>query len=74
MGRAQLPSTDPDTVWLLSLIEAMDEIAASSQACEPSDIKAFSNRLDLPLMPSKAFVRRIPCRCPALFVFGDEHR
>ena len=55
MGRAQLPPTDPDTVWLLSLIEAMDEIAASSQACEPSDIKAFSNRLDLPLMPSQGF-------------------
>jgi hypothetical protein len=50
MGRAQPPSTDLDTVWLPALIEAMDEVAASSQACEPSDIKAFSNRLNLPVM------------------------
>ncbi len=66
MGRAQLPSTDPDTVWLLSLIEAMDEIAASSQACEPSDIKAFSNRLDLPLMPSKGFRSAHPLQSGAV--------
>jgi hypothetical protein len=52
MGRAQPPSTDLDTVWLRALIEAMEEVAASSQACEPSDIKAFSNRLNLPVMPS----------------------
>jgi hypothetical protein len=51
MGRAQPPSTDPDTIWLRALIEAMDEVAVSSLACEPSDIKAFSNRLHLPVMP-----------------------
>ena len=53
MGRAQPPSadTDPDTVWLLALIEAMDEVGASqSQACESSVIRAFGNRLDLPAM------------------------
>ncbi len=53
MGRAQPPSADakPDTVWLLGLIEAMDKVAASqSQACEPSVIRTFGNRLDLPAM------------------------
>jgi hypothetical protein len=60
MGRAQL-SADPDTVWLLALIEAMDEVF-HPQACEPSDIKAFCNRLDLPAAPSPpmSFVPRIP--------------
>ena len=52
MGRAQPPSAEASTLWLMALIEAMDEVAATpSQACESSVIRVFGNRLDLPAMP-----------------------
>jgi hypothetical protein len=52
MGRFQLPrSAEASTAWLMRLIEAMDNVASSAQACEASVVEAFSNRLDLPATP-----------------------
>ena len=41
----QSRKTRPD--WLVRLIEAMDDVAASSRPCESTIIMAFRNRLDL---------------------------
>lgn len=51
MGRFQPQFAEPSTVWLMRLIEAMDDVASSAPACEASVIEAFSNRLDLPATP-----------------------
>jgi hypothetical protein len=49
MGNFQ-SSSEPSTVWLSGLIEAMNEVA--SLAAKPSaiDRKALANRLELPAM------------------------
>jgi hypothetical protein len=41
----QSPKNRPD--WLVRLIEAMDDVAASSRPCESTITTAFRNRLDL---------------------------
>jgi hypothetical protein len=51
MGRFQPQFAEPSTVWLMRLIEAIDDVASSAPACEASVIEAFSNRLDLPATP-----------------------
>jgi hypothetical protein len=50
MGEFQSP-TDPSTVWLRSLIDAMDEVATSAAKPSAADREALVNRLELPAMP-----------------------
>jgi hypothetical protein len=47
MGR---PLFEQSTVWLRSLIEAMDKVASSSSKASTADRKALANRLKLPAM------------------------
>jgi len=51
MGQFQ-PPTDPSTVWLRSLIDAMEEVATSASKPFAADRKAMANRLELPAMPA----------------------
>jgi hypothetical protein len=50
MGQFQ-PTFEPSTVWLRSLIAAMDEVASSKEKPSAPDIAALANRLELPAMP-----------------------
>jgi hypothetical protein len=50
MGQFQ-PPTDPSTVWLRSLIDAMDEVAISAAKPTAADREVVVNRLKLPAMP-----------------------
>jgi hypothetical protein len=52
MGQFQPPG-DPSTVWLRSLIEAMDEVATSAAKPSAADREALAARLELPAMPAK---------------------
>src|SRR5262249_54660772 len=36
-----VPSADPKTVWLTDLIEAAEEVAASTEPCDPAIVRAF---------------------------------
>jgi hypothetical protein len=54
MGQFQ-PPADPSTVWLRSLIDAMDEVASSAAKPSAADRKAMANRLELPAMPAAAW-------------------
>ncbi len=56
MGQFQ-PATDPSTVWLRGLIEAMDLVATSGAKPSAADRKAMTNRLELPAMPARALGR-----------------
>ena len=47
MGRSALPSTDRSTVWLAHLIEAAEVLAASAEPCDPANVKAFGDRLEM---------------------------
>jgi hypothetical protein len=40
------------TVWLRSLIDAMDEVASSAAKPSAADRKAMANRLEFPAMPA----------------------
>jgi hypothetical protein len=51
MGQFQ-PPVDPSTVWLRSLIEAMDQVASSAAQAPATDREALANRLELPAMPA----------------------
>jgi hypothetical protein len=46
------PAVEPATVWLPDLIEAIDEVAASSAKASAADRKALATRLELPAMPA----------------------
>jgi len=48
MGRSAIPSSDPTTIWLEDLIEAMEAVAGSNEPCAPAIVKMFSHRLELP--------------------------
>ena len=48
MGRSAIPCSDPTTVWLEDLIEAMEAVAGSNEPCAPAIVKMFSHRLDFP--------------------------
>jgi hypothetical protein len=59
MGRS-VPTADPETLWLMALIEAAEELAASTEPCDPAIVRAFSLRLELPglpLLPSEVPVK-----------------
>jgi hypothetical protein len=47
MGRPALPSTDPSTAWLASLIKATEAAATASEPCDAATVKAFSDRLEM---------------------------
>jgi hypothetical protein len=47
MDRLVLPSTDRGVVWLADLIKAIEVLAASSKPCDPTTMKAFSERLGM---------------------------
>lgn len=47
MGQFQ-PSAEPSTIWLVGLIEAIDEVAASAAKAAASDREALADRLELP--------------------------
>ena len=47
MGRSAIPSSDPTTVWLEDLIEAMEAVAGSTEPCAPAVAGLFSHRLEL---------------------------
>ncbi len=52
LGSTQQQSAEASTLWLVALIEAMNEVGASqSQACESSVLTVFGNRLTLPAKP-----------------------
>jgi hypothetical protein len=48
----RLQSPEPSTVWLTDLIEAMDEVAASTAKASAIDREALANRLELPALPA----------------------
>ena len=48
MDRFALPSTDRSDVWLAGLIETTEAVAASDERCDPTTVKAFSDRLAMP--------------------------
>jgi hypothetical protein len=48
MSRSVLPRTDRSTVWLANLIEATETLTSSAQPCDPSIVRAFSRRLEMP--------------------------
>jgi hypothetical protein len=50
MGQFQ-PPTDPSTVWLRSLIDAMEEVATSLAKPSAADREVLVHRLELPAMP-----------------------
>jgi hypothetical protein len=56
MGQFQ-PPADPSTVWLRSLVDAMDEVTASAAKASAIDREALANRLELPAMPAPPGVR-----------------
>jgi hypothetical protein len=48
MSRSGLPRTDRSTGWLADLIEATEAVATSTRPCDPSIVRAFSRRLEMP--------------------------
>jgi hypothetical protein len=48
MNRPAAPNTDPSTVWLANLIDAMEAIRSSPAPCERSISEALRDRLHLP--------------------------
>ena len=47
MDHSPLPSTDR-TGWLAGLIKTTEAVAASDERCDPTTVKAFSDRLAMP--------------------------
>jgi hypothetical protein len=55
IGRSVLSSSKGSTVWLASLIDAMEEVGSSAAPCDPSVTNALWQQLRLPeLHPPRA--------------------